>query len=121
SQIKAKRAEAEMAMEGLENEAEEKAAEVDGRAAYKLLAETLGVNLNPTPAELKAFDYDEFKKQIRPGPRPRWPAACAPVSSAASSAASAPRWMFRVTSRAMKTGTMFASNWSTPPKSPMRP
>jgi preprotein translocase subunit SecA len=64
TQVKGKRVEAEMAMEGLENEAEEKAAEVDGRAAYKLLAEVLGVNLNPSQAELKDFDYDQFKKQI---------------------------------------------------------
>ena len=64
SQIKTKRAEGELALEGLENEAEEKAAEVDGRAAYKLLAEVLAVNLNPSAADLKEFDYDSFKKQI---------------------------------------------------------
>src|SRR6185295_6920050 len=56
-QIKAKRSEAELALEGLENEAQENGVPLDARAAYRLVGEALGVTLNPSPAELKEFDF----------------------------------------------------------------
>ena len=67
SQIKTKDTEVQLALEALENEAEEKGTPVDPRAAYKVVADVAGIPLNPSPAELKDFDYKAFKKQI-----PEW-------------------------------------------------
>ncbi|MCC7361006.1 MAG: SEC-C domain-containing protein [Anaerolineales bacterium] len=67
AQVKQKKTEAELALEGLENEAEEKGAQVEARAAYRLVSEVLGLNLTPDAAALKDFDYRAFKKEI-----PEW-------------------------------------------------
>jgi preprotein translocase subunit SecA len=64
AQIKGKDAEVKLALEGLENEAEEKGTEVEARTAYKVVAEVAGISLSPSPADLKDFDYETFKKQI---------------------------------------------------------
>src|SRR5690606_12001439 len=64
SQIKGKRAEAELALEGIENEARETGQPIDVRAAYRAVSEVLGVNLAPAPGEAAGFDFGRFKKQI---------------------------------------------------------
>ncbi len=63
-QIKEKRRLAEEMLEGLENEAEETQRPVDARAAYRAIAEALGINLNPTSQDLRDFDVDALKRRI---------------------------------------------------------
>jgi preprotein translocase subunit SecA len=67
AQVKGKRAEVELALEALENEAQEKDADIEARAAYRVVADVLGVNIQPAQADLKDFDYKAFKKRI-----PQW-------------------------------------------------
>ncbi|MGH2523415.1 MAG: hypothetical protein ACRDH2_13005, partial [Anaerolineales bacterium] len=67
AQVKEKRSAAELALEALENEADEKGAEVEARPAFKALSEALGVNLQPSPADIRDFNYNQFKKQL-----PQW-------------------------------------------------
>ncbi len=64
SQVKAKRAEADLALEALENEAEEKGGAIEARPAYRLVSEVLGIALQPSAADTQDFDYKAFKKQI---------------------------------------------------------
>ena len=62
SQAKQKRGAAEMALEALENEAEETGRPVEARAALKAVGEALGINLQASGAEVKAFELNAFKK-----------------------------------------------------------
>jgi len=64
NQVKQKRGAAEMALEALENEAEETGRPVDARAALKAVGEALGINLQASGAEVKAFELNAFKKQL---------------------------------------------------------
>ncbi len=64
AQVKEKRAEADLALEALENEAHENQQPLDGRAVYKVVGEALGQNLTPPLAELREFNLNQFKKQI---------------------------------------------------------
>ncbi len=64
NQTKDKRAEADLALEALENEAHENQQPVDGRAALKAVGEALGISLQTSAADLRNFDLNQFKKQI---------------------------------------------------------
>ncbi len=64
AQIKEKRGAAELALEALENTADETGQSVDGRAAFKSVSEALGLGLQPSNADLREFDLNRFKKQI---------------------------------------------------------
>ncbi len=64
AQVKSKRAEVELALEGLENEAQETGKDVDPRAATQVVSEVLGVNFSLSANEQKNFDYARFKKEL---------------------------------------------------------
>jgi preprotein translocase subunit SecA len=64
AQIKEKKGAAELALEALENAADETGQSVEGRAAFKAVSEALGLGLQPSNADLKEFDLNRFKKQI---------------------------------------------------------
>ncbi|MBM2848605.1 MAG: secA, partial [Anaerolineales bacterium] len=67
AQVKEKRQTAELALEALENESEETGKRVEARAAYKAAGEALGIaNFQPSAAEMRDFDLNEFKKQRLP-------------------------------------------------------
>jgi preprotein translocase subunit SecA len=67
AQIKEKRQTAELALEALENEAEETGKRVEARPAYRAVGEALGIaNFQPTAAEMRDFDLNEFKKRRVP-------------------------------------------------------
>jgi preprotein translocase subunit SecA len=64
AQIKEKKETAELALEELENAAEESGQPVDANRAYRVVGDTLGLQLRPAPAEARDFNYRQFKKQI---------------------------------------------------------
>ncbi|MBL8045488.1 MAG: hypothetical protein JNL09_03050 [Anaerolineales bacterium] len=64
SQIKERRRAAEDALEGLENEAEETNKPIDARAAYRLVTEVLGLNIQPTTNDIREFDVRDFKRRL---------------------------------------------------------
>jgi preprotein translocase subunit SecA len=67
AQIKEKRQIAELALEALENEAEEAGRPVEARAAFRAVGEALGItNFQPAAAELKDWDLNQFKKRRLP-------------------------------------------------------
>ena len=68
SQIKEKKTAAELALEVLENEADETGKPVEARTAYKAVGEALGLaNFQPSPAETREFNLDQFKRRQLPG------------------------------------------------------
>jgi preprotein translocase subunit SecA len=64
AQIKEKKAAAELALEALENEAQETGRPVDARAAFKAVGEVVGVNIQTSATDLRAFDLGKFKKSL---------------------------------------------------------
>jgi preprotein translocase subunit SecA len=63
-QIKEKKQLVEFALKELENTAEETGGEVDANRAYRVVNDTLALQLRPSTDEVRAFDYRQFKKQI---------------------------------------------------------
>ena len=67
SQIKEKKAAADLALEALENEAEETGKVVEARPAYKAIAEALGItNFQPSMDDIRNFDLGQLKKKQIP-------------------------------------------------------
>lgn len=64
AQIKEKKETAELALEELENAAEEGGQAIEANRAYRVVSETLGLQLRPTTDETRDFNYKQFKKQI---------------------------------------------------------
>src|SRR5690349_16395681 len=64
NQIKDKRSAANLALEALENESEETGRPVEARAVLKAVGEALGINLQASSADVKAFELNAFKKQL---------------------------------------------------------
>jgi preprotein translocase subunit SecA len=64
AQIKEKKETAELALEELENAAEETGQAVEANRAYRVVSDTLGLQLRPTAEESRDFNYKQFKKQI---------------------------------------------------------
>jgi len=65
AQAKEKRGMAELALEGVENEADETGQPIDGRAAYRVVAEAIGLpSAQLTGNDLREFDFGKFKKQL---------------------------------------------------------
>jgi len=63
-QIKERRRAAEDALEGLENEARETERALDARTAYRVVSEALGLNLQPSAAEVREFELGGFKRRL---------------------------------------------------------
>jgi preprotein translocase subunit SecA len=63
-QTKEKRRQAEEALEALENQAEETGRPVEARAAFRAVGEALGVNLQPTTEQVRAFNLDHLKRDL---------------------------------------------------------